>query len=86
MQLTEATLHDICSELGNRNLSFVFIAQYFNGPPHETLPFFSFGVRREDICHMLGLTDIAKQQLRHEFSEITNIVPEEDDDENSELI
>ena len=85
MQLSEATLQDICQELSQRNLSFTIMAQYYSGTPEDTMPYFSFGVRREDICHMIGLTDIAKNQLIEEFKSITSIVEEKDlrnDDEN----
>lgn len=81
IRLNEATLEEISEELSRRDLSFVFIGQYFEGQGQDTFPFFSFGLRKEDICHMLGLTDIAKDQIRCQFHKITDVTETDQSEE-----
>jgi hypothetical protein len=61
--LQEATLLEICNELSKRDLNYILIARYLNGPISNTDPLLKFNVKANYMVEMLGLTDIAKIKL-----------------------
>jgi len=76
--LQEATLNEICEELSNRNLNYIFASKSYSGSNEEDLPILAISARNQDIAEMIGVTDIVKSQLIEEFKILNCII---DDDE-----
>jgi hypothetical protein len=80
MLLQEATLSEICEELSNRNLSYVFAAKSYSGSSEDELPVLAIGVRNLDITEMIGILCATKAQLIDEFR-VMSLMIEDDDEE-----
>lgn len=81
MLLQESTLGEICSELCNRNLSFVFAAKSYSGSSEDELPVLAIGVRNLDLTEMIGILEATKSQLVDEFKAMSLMIDDEDEDE-----
>ncbi|TRZ48384.1 MAG: hypothetical protein D4S01_10415 [Dehalococcoidia bacterium] len=79
IRLQEATLNEICEELGNRSLSYVFVGKSYSGSDEDDLPILAIGVRTADIAETIGVVDIAKAQLIDEFRIVSSMINENDE-------
>ena len=79
LRLEEATLDEICHELSERNLSYVFSSKSYSGSEEDSLPVLAIGVRSVDIAEMIGILDVSKAQLIDEFRIMSSMLEGEDE-------